>query len=250
MTNTGLSAWFPSVERIFLNVDEVHIWQIQLDQPILPITELEGYLSPDELERAHRFRFPIHSQRFVVARGSIRKILARYLDAYPGELRFSYSPYGKPALETEFGGDKICFNLSHSHALGLLGVTRRRAVGVDIEYIRADLADIQVARRFFSSREVETLLSLPAEVQKDAFFNCWTRKEAFIKAIGEGLSMPLDRFDVSLAPGDPPNLLATRPDPAQALQWKLYDIHPGPGYAAAMAVQGEVSRVINFQGNG
>lgn len=248
--NTEPSACFPSVERIFLEVDEVHVWHISLDQPILPIAELEGYLSPDELERSQRFRFPIHSRRFVVARGSMRKILARYLDAHPGDLRFSYSPYGKPALDSEYGRDEICFNLSHSHALGLLGVSRRRAVGVDIEHIRADLADLQVARHFFSSREVETLLSLPADVQKDAFFNCWTRKEAFIKAIGEGLSMPLDQFDVSLAPGDPPNLLATRPDPAQALQWRLYDIHPGPGYAAAMAVQGEVSKVINILGNG
>jgi 4'-phosphopantetheinyl transferase len=172
------------------------------------------------------------------------------LNVEPGTLRFCYSEYGKPGLDQEFGGDENSFNLSHSNALGLLAVTRHRAVGVDIEHIRPDLADEQIARRFFSSREVQSLIALPAEVQKEAFFNCWTRKEAYIKAIGEGLSMPLDQFDVSLSPDEPANLLATRPDPAQALQWKLYSLYAGYGYAAAMAVHGAVSRILAYHGGG
>ena len=175
----------------------------------------------------------------------MRDILARYLSLAPEEILFQVSQFGKPFLVDEHFSRGLTFNLSHSHELGLVAIAIQRAVGIDIEHLRADLVDEQVARRFFSQHEVETYLSLPPEIRKEAFFNCWTRKEAYIKAIGEGLSMPLDQFDVSLTPGEPARLIATRPDPAQALHWNLYALHPGNGYTAALVVNGSPT-VLQF----
>ncbi len=115
--------------------------------------------------------------------------------------------------------------------------------------MRPDLADEQIARRFFSNIEVDAYLSLPDQFRNEAFFTCWTRKEAYIKARGEGLSMALDEFDVSLIPGEPAKIINTRPDPAQALQWKLYPLYPSPGYCAALAVQGDEQIVHGWQWN-
>jgi 4'-phosphopantetheinyl transferase len=225
----------------------VHVWRIPLNPSAPLLARLERWLSQDERERAQRFRFDNHREQFISAHGCLRDILGRYLSKTPDVLCFNTSAYGKPSLMSEFGGDELAFNLSHSHELGLVAVASRRAIGVDIEYIRSDLADEQVARRFFSSREVDALLSLPKDMRKEAFFTCSTSKEAYIKALGEGLSMPLDQFDVSLAPGEPAKLLETRPDPAQALQWKLYALQPGSGYAAALAVEGRPGPIHCWQ---
>jgi 4'-phosphopantetheinyl transferase len=233
-----------------LNRDAVHVWKFTLAPPQEILQRLGLFLSEDEIQRANRFHFPHHRDRFIAAHGCLREILSRYTKCPPQALQFQVSPFGKPSLVEEQGGREVAFNLSHSHDLGLVAVTRREAVGVDIEYIRTDLADEQVARRFFSKSEVARLLSLPDEQQKEAFFLCWTRKEAFIKAIGQGLSMPLDRFDVTLAPGEPAQLLATRPDPAQALQWRIYHCVPAEGYAAAVAVAGQEVRINYWEWNG
>lgn len=227
--------------------DFIHIWRVPLNPEGGTFDRLKRYLSPDELSRAARFRFDLHRIQFIVAHGILREILSRYLHISPVDFVFNTSEYGKPSLTEHCGGDLVTFNLSHSHELGLVGIASRRSIGVDIEYIRDDLADEQVARRFFSAREVDKYLSLPSEERKQAFFACWTRKEAYIKAIGEGLSMPLDRFDVSLAPGEPAEILETRPDPAQALQWMLYALNPAPEYQAAVVVQGRFGRVCCWQ---
>jgi 4'-phosphopantetheinyl transferase len=239
----ALNTWVSAPENIILVPNMVQVWRIPLDLPDSEMHALEKLLSDDELEKANRYRFQVHRNRYIVSRGALRKILGHYLGLSPGLLHFRYNSYGKPALDNAYKGEPLEFNISHSHELCLAAVTRAHPIGVDIEYIRSDLADEQIARRFFSQREVAMLLSLPEELRKEAFFNCWTRKEAFIKAIGEGLSMPLDRFDVSLTPGEQAVLLETRPDPAQVLHWNMCAFDVGQGYAAALVVRGQIESI-------
>jgi 4'-phosphopantetheinyl transferase len=188
--------------------------------------------------RATRFYFEKDRRHFIVARGVLRAILGRYLDLAPECLSFCYSSYGKPALSGEPDLNSIRFNLSHSYGVALYAVTRGREVGIDLERIRSDLAVAQIAARFFHRREIEMLRALPGEMQNRAFFRCWTRKEAYIKARGEGLSLPLDRFDVSLDPGEPGMVDGASRDPSEASRWSLQELNPIPGYAAAVAVEG------------
>ena len=180
-----------------------------LDQTQSQIQSFLHTLAADEQARAERFHFERDREHFIVARGVLRAILGRYLNRAPERLSFCYGAHGKPALAGEAGADAIRFNVSHSHGVALYAVTRGREVGIDLERIRFDLAVLEIAERFFSRREVATLRTLPTEAQRQAFFRCWTRKEAYIKARGEGLSLPLDQFDVSLAPGEPAALLGT-----------------------------------------
>ena len=190
--------------------DEVHVWQATLDRTPSELQSLFDSLAADERARAGRFHFDRDRVRFVVARGVLRAILGRYMNRAPVSLSFRYGSHGKPALAGEADGDAICFNLSHSNGVALYAIARHRAVGVDLERIRFDLPVVEIAERFFSRREVAALRMLPSEQQHQAFFCCWTRKEAYIKARGEGLSLPLDQFDVSLAPGEPAALLGTQ----------------------------------------
>ena len=219
-----------------MSADEVHLWRVPLDDS--RTTELRATLSPDERARAHRFHFERDRRRFIVARGCLRTILGQYLKKDPARLTLTYSSYGKPLLADGPEPTDICFNLSHANELALIAVTRDRQVGVDIEFIRPDFASVKIATRFFSPQEVEVLRRLPAGQQAEAFFICWTRKEAYIKALGEGMSMPLDQFSVSLAPGSPAALLGNLRDPAEVSRWSLQDLFPGPGYVAALAVEG------------
>jgi len=182
--------------------DEVHVWRIALDRG--DGDSLRARLSSDELARAARFHFERDRTRFLVARAALREILAHYLGASPAEIAFVYGDHGKPALAPPHGD--LRFNLSHSHGLALCAVTRGREVGVDVERIR-ELDDLEdLARSVFSARELAALHRLPEPGLLAGFFTGWTRKEAFIKALGEGLSHPLKRFDVSLEPGRPARL--------------------------------------------
>jgi 4'-phosphopantetheinyl transferase len=168
----------------------------------------------------------------------LRAILGLYLDMAPRYLSFRYSSHGKPALAWESGGNAIRFNMSHSRGVALYAVTRDREVGIDLEFIRRDLEVDQIAERFFSRRETVTLRALPTDLREYAFFLCWTRKEAYIKARGEGLSLPLDQFDVSLTPGEPAALLSTHPDSEEALRWSLHELPLASDYVAALALEG------------
>lgn len=236
------SKWIEPPAVLSLGIGEVHVWRIGLEQPEDLLERFRRTLEPNELERASRFHFERLQRHFVVARGFLREVLARYLEAKPDELRFAYNDYGKPSLA---GEHSLVFNMSHSHEIALVGVTRGAALGIDVEHVRANFASSDIARRFFSRFEVETFDSLRKEEQVSAFFRCWTRKEAYIKAIGKGLSQALDRFDVTLAPGDPAALL--RAEGEEALRWSLSDIEVGPGYFAALAVEGSISRVCYWQ---
>jgi 4'-phosphopantetheinyl transferase len=216
-----------------LGEDEVHVWRIALDCG--GGDSLRSRLSSDELARAARFHFERDRTRFSVARAALREILAHYLGTGPAEIAFVYGDHGKPALAPY--GD-LHFNLSHSHDLALCAVTRGREVGVDVERIR-ELDDLEgIATATFSQRERETLAQLAGPERLAGFFNAWTRKEAFVKALGEGLSHPLDRFDVSLAPTARPRLERIDGDSTRAARWSLAAVVIDAAHAAAVVVEG------------
>src|SRR5215213_3885133 len=236
------ATWTAPPPSLSLETGTVHVWRLTLDQEDDRLERFRKTLEPDELKRAARFHFEKHRRHFIVAHGFLRSIIARYLETQADALRFSYGAYGKPALAS---GHSLRFNLSHSNELALLAVTLDAELGVDVEHIRADFATEDIAHRFFSHAEVEAFSALPKEEQVAAFFRCWTRKEAYIKAIGKGLSQPLDAFDVTLAPGTPPALLRAEDDDAS--RWLLTDIDAGTGYAGALAVERPVAEVRFFR---
>jgi 4'-phosphopantetheinyl transferase len=231
--------WRPPPPELTLSNAEVHVWRVALDPAKSCVECLQRTLSADELARAARFHFPRDRRRFIVARGVLRDILGWYRGVQPSALGFRYSAYGKPELADDADEDGLRFNVSHSHEMALFAVTRGREVGVDIEYLGREIAGEEIAERFFSAHERASLRALPAAMKHQAFFNCWTRKEAYIKAHGEGLSLPLDQFDVSLVPGEPAALLATHSDPQEVLRWSLRALTPGLDYVAALAVEGQ-----------
>ncbi|MGA7869680.1 MAG: 4'-phosphopantetheinyl transferase superfamily protein [Candidatus Binatus sp.] len=237
MASTSTQWGFPPA-TIVLGGNEVHVWQASLDEPAPQRDRLLHTLSADERTRAERFYFQRDRERFIIAHGILRAILALYLNRAPESLSFCYSSHGKPALACESGGDAPRFNMSHSHGVALYAITRGREIGIDLEFIRCDLEAEQIAERFFSRSEIATLRALPSSLRRHAFFLCWTRKEAYIKARGEGPSIALGQFDVSLIPGKPAGLLSTRPDSDEALGWSLQDLTLDLGYAAALAVEG------------
>jgi 4'-phosphopantetheinyl transferase len=237
----GLSGLFSC--RLSLASADVHVWQAKLDDRLADC--VGRFLSPDEISRAHRFHFDKDRDHFVAARGLLRTLLSAYVGINPDELRFSYTEKGKPTMgEGQQSG--INFNVAHSHGMALYAFSSGREVGVDLEFMKEDLADEKIAERFFSPREIETLRSLPPELRKNAFFNCWTRKEAYIKARGEGLSMPLDEFDVSLKPGEPAALLENHKEPAELTRWSMRSVTVPSGYVAAIVVEGYDWRLKNF----
>ena len=239
------SNWVEPPDSLALDAGQVHVWRICLEQGRDLLDRFRRTLAPEEIERAGRFRFERLQRHFIASRGFLRYVLARYLDVSAGELRFSYSDYGKPSLT---GDSSLQFNLSHSHEVALVAVTWDSAVGVDVEHIRADFASEEIATRFFSRLEVETFSSLSKEEQVTAFFRCWARKEAYIKAIGKGLSQPLDGFDVTLAPSERAMLL--RAGEEDTLTWSMSDIDVGSDYASALAVEGVPSQICCWRYRG
>jgi 4'-phosphopantetheinyl transferase len=179
-----VTLWRSSPATLVLGRDDVHVWRAMLNQTPSQIRNLHQNLAADEQARAARFYFEKDRKHFIVARGVLRAILGRYLNRAPECLSFCYSSYGKPALATEPDLNTIRFNLSHSYGIALYAVTRGRDVGIDLEHIRSGLASAQIAGRFFSPREIAMLQAFPAEMQNQAFFRCWTRKEAYIKVAG------------------------------------------------------------------
>ena len=231
--------WSEPPEALSLATGEVHVWRVELDQPEHLLEKFRETLEEHELDRANRFHFEKHRRHFTVSRGVLRRLLSQYLGTKPEGVRLSYGAYGKPALGGEHEDSRLCFNMSHSHEVALFAFAEDRELGVDVEHIRTDFASEEIARRFFSRREVETFNALPQHDQVAGFFKCWTRKEAFIKVIGLGLSQPLDQFDVTLE--QPAALLWVSGDDAS--RWSLYDLEVGGDYAGALAVEGQVSSI-------
>lgn len=226
-----------------LSADEVHVWQAKLDDHAAG--GLKTLLAEDEISRAERFHFAEDRNHFIVARALLRRLLAVYSGIDAAELRFSYAEKGKPSLE-EGQRSAINFNLAHSHGMAIYAFSRARELGVDLEFMRENVAVEDIAERFFSPREIDTLRTIPAELRKQGFFNCWTRKEAYIKARGEGLSLPLDEFDVSLRPGEPAELLRNHKEPAEVTRWTMQSIPAPAGFVAALVVEGHDWRLKTF----
>ena len=239
--------WFPPPRDLALEYDEVHVWRAAADPAASAREGLRQTLAMSERARADRFAFRRDRDRFIARRGRLRAILGRYLAVDPGRLQFNDGSGGKPALAPEFGGMRLRFNVSSSGGLVLYAVARGREIGVDLEAIQPAVAQERIPEHFFSPREVEVLRALPVAAQADAFFACWTRKEAYVKAVGEGLALPLDGFDVSLIPGEPAALLRTAGDAQEASRWSLRALAPGQGYAAALAVEGHAWRLKRLQ---
>lgn len=209
----------------------VDIALFALDMPGETIAALHALLDLEEQAQAERFRFERDRIRFIARRGQLRLLIAERLDRAPASLAFEEGAYGKPALR----GEETRFNASHSGGIGLCVIADGSEVGCDIERRDPRLASPEIAERFFSASEIETLRALPETAWRDGFFNCWTRKEAYVKALGLGLSLALDGFDVTLAPDDAPALLRGEPD------WSLHAFRPCSGYHAAVVCRGDAA---------
>jgi 4'-phosphopantetheinyl transferase len=233
-------AWPPAPDGLELRPGEAHIWAVSIDISAAEAEALRPLLSDDEIQRADRFHFDRHRSRFIAARAGLRTVLARYLGAEPASLRFAYEHFGKPYLDRRDGRPPLEFNLSHSADLALIGVCLSKRIGIDIEHRVQERATLDIARNFFAAEEVAALEGLPPESQTAGFFACWTRKEAYIKARGEGISLGLDTFAVTLAPGEPPRLIRSALGELERKRWLVRNLDVHPGYAAALVIeQGE-----------
>ncbi|MBT0654741.1 4'-phosphopantetheinyl transferase family protein [Geomobilimonas luticola] len=221
---------------------EVHVWLSPLTTDDDSLARFKNMLSRDELARADRLRDRRARENFIAGRGFLRETIARYLGREPASLRFETGDQGKPRL---VGNGPLRFNVSHSGGLCLLAVTAGCDVGIDLEQRRDDLPYRDMARRYFSPHERDELFSLPDGEQLDAFYRCWTRKEAYLKGCGTGFTQPSDSFDVSLLPGSPPALLGHRTSPDAPACWKLVDIPVPDGYCASLAIEGDLP-VLRF----
>jgi 4'-phosphopantetheinyl transferase len=222
------------------------VWSVSLDLPELIINKLLTTLQQDEQRRAARFARPSLQNHFIAGRGALRSILARYLGVKPAEVEFQYSAYGKPRLAPTFEASGLHFNLSHSAEMAMVAIADRE-VGADIERPHPISSMARLVERFFAAEEYDEWQRLSADVQQLGFFQAWTRKEAWLKATGSGLSFPLNQVRVSLAPGEPARFVSIGGDPAQAAAWWLESCEPAPGYLAAIAMRGEPTRIERWQ---
>jgi 4'-phosphopantetheinyl transferase len=226
-----------------LPAGEVHVWRASLERSPQTVARMRGLLAADEQSRADRFRFERDRSRYVVGRALLRELLGRYLATAPEALEFEYGEFDKPALSSG-----PWFNLSHSGSIALYAFSGESEIGVDVELDDADFAHGRVAERFFSPSEVGVLQALPADAQPRAFLTCWTRKEAFIKARGDGLSLALDSFDVTLSPDVPAALVRTAWCSEEPGQWSMEDLSDSrAGYVAAVAMRGNGWHVVERQ---
>ena len=230
--------WDPYPPHLDLTNKDIHVWRARFNCPEKLLRQFEATLAPEEIVRANRFVFQKDRNNFVAARGILRQLLGRYTSSSPEQIKFEYGPQGKPFVKSDMNKHSLDFNISHSHGMGLFAFAARRRLGVDIESIKPDFGGEEIAERYFSRHEVDELQSLPASLRAEGFFLCWTRKEAYIKAKGEGLSIPLKSFHVSLTPNKPERLQS-----ADSTNWTLQSLLPDTGYAGALVYEGNKSLV-------
>lgn len=235
--------WQAAGQNITLGEKEVHVWKANLQIDFEQTETFWATLSIEEKARADRFRFKEHRLYFIASRGILKQLLSKYLSQPPGSFIFSYEAQGKPKLE-QF--PTLQFNVSHSKGYALFAFAKNEPIGVDLEFIDPSIEFKVIAPRFFSKNEATTLLDLPIERQPNVFFNCWTRKEAFIKAKGGGLSIPLDQFEVTLLENEPAKLLAVDWAPEEVEQWSMFSFFPKKEMVGALAIKSEVERVLYY----
>jgi len=217
--------------------DEIHVWCAGLDKLVSDLPAFAALLSESERKRADRFQFDRDRNRFIVRHGLLRMILGRYLNIEPARVTFAYESRGKPLLYGRAAVPTFHFNLSHSNGLALIAGTRHAALGVDVERVRSVPEADQIAAKFFSPRESAMLNAIPAEQKMEAFFHCWTRKEAYLKATGEGIADALPRIEVSLSLSQPARLLKINGDALAASLWTISALAPAPGFVGALAIK-------------
>jgi len=241
-TGSDIPVWSTAPSSLELPANAIHIWRASFDIEPDTLSRLRETLAPDEKARASRFAFPRDRDHFTAGRGVLRDLLSRYLGQPPAAAVFEYGPRAKPALRSVHSGLPLRFNLSHSHGLALYAFTYGREVGIDLELIRTDFGGDALAQRYFSKREVAELLALPPGLRPMSFFVCWTQKEAFVKALGEGLQIPLDSFDVPLMPRGRGTLRS--PD---GRRWSLLSFRPAERFVAAVAGEGVGTEIGYWQ---
>jgi 4'-phosphopantetheinyl transferase len=229
-----------------LNKGEVHVLKAAIQEASSMMAYLFSILSPDERERATKFVFERDRNRFASSRAILRLILARYLGMKPGEIVLVYDSYGKPSLSPLQNCEGLSFNLAHSGNRAVYALARNVQIGIDIEQCRNDVAVEELAERFFSKRESSALRSLPEDERREAFFRCWTRKEAYLKALGQGLFVPLESFTVSVKPNESPILLEALTSDNQS-DWTMLDLPTDTGFMAALAVQLHQPEVVFWE---
>lgn len=236
----------PPTEQSLAAID-AHVWAACLDLPAEPLARLGATLSNDERQRAARFHFDRHRNRFIAGRGILRSLLASYVDCLPDELQFSYCPNGKPALSGRFADSALNFNLAHSEGLALIAVTRCSTVGVDVEKIRRVTDANELVERFFSPRENTLFQQLDDGEKKIAFFNLWTRKEAWLKATGEGIGHLLARVEVTFLPSEPARFLALPEHSGANANWLVSELKPAADFVGAIALPVVHPSIFHFQ---
>jgi 4'-phosphopantetheinyl transferase len=233
--------WSRPAETLTLPESDVHVWRAWLDVNAEECLRLSLYLSEDELLRADRFVFPRDRDHFIVARGKLRELLAMYLRCSPKSLQFRTGQYGKLSLPDS---PDLRFNLTHSYGLALYTFAMHRELGIDTEKMRPEFASNEVVERNFSAAEKRELKGLPPELHTTAFFLCWTRKEAYVKAHGDGLQIPLASFDVSLTPGGPQTLRSIDSE-----RWSMHSFSPAPDYVASVLVEDGIESMRFWNAN-
>jgi 4'-phosphopantetheinyl transferase len=220
---------------------QVHVWAIWLNAPESVSRAYRGFLSPEQIAHADKFAFKNLSRSYELSQGALRVLLSRYVGCHPRDLEFSFGPRGKPGLR---GDSRVRFNMSHSGGLALFALTANCEIGVDVEEVRS-ISDIErIACHFFCQAEALELMSIPsAKIREEAFFRCWTRKEAYIKAVGDGLYAPLNKFQVTLLCDDPARFVHIDNDPQAAAGWTLQHLNPAPTYIGALAYQASAREV-------
>jgi 4'-phosphopantetheinyl transferase len=232
--------WLNSPDNLILSEEEAHVWRADLNLNEGFQNSFLNLLSADEKNRAKKFRFAKDSQNFIVARGILRLLIGKYLEINPAEVSFQYSEFGKPSIAHN---NSLQFNISHSQNIALFAFTKKFNIGIDVEFVNPNIEVKEIATSFFSTNEIKNLLALPEQQQTLGFFYCWTRKEAFIKAVGEGLSFPLDKFEVSLEPNKPAKLLATDWQPKDVAKWSIYSLSPKANFVGSLVIEGLVEKV-------
>ena len=225
---------------------EVHLWRLPLKPAIGEVSRLWEFLSGDEQTRANRYKIERIRRRFIAARGQLRVVLSKYLATTPERIEFRYESLGKPHLASPWSKTGLQFNLSDSHEMALCGITVGNELGTDVERIRAVSNFSELALRYFAGSEIAQLERLGFQERLLGFFNCWTRKEAYLKAVGSGLSFPLNQLEVTVLPGEPARLLKLNGSSQEALGWHMVEVAPMPGYVAAMASNAPMEKLVCY----
>ena len=232
--------WSLPVETMRLDPGHIHLWAVVLEEFVDEVSKFRDLLSPVEQTAAQKFRFDKDRNRYVIRHGILRLIMSRYLDHPPSEIEFQLGAYGKPELRGNGACIPLFFNTSHSADIAVYAITSACPIGVDVESTR-EIPEIEgIAHRFFLPGEARTLMDLPADSRVQAFYACWTRKEALLKATGKGIAEDLAKVEVTLAPEDEPRVVSVSGDPGAHEQWRLQPFSPALGYVGCLAYRNSV----------